>query len=256
MQTHSHTDMLRYYYSKLTSIQKKAFDIIISCIQNYNNIIRLNSCNISLDEIFKLIEIIDRDYPELFYIDIKRHPVEIMKYRNTIEIRIGFIYNVATISKYVYRFSSIRDSLINHISSMSSYKLKLDCIYDSISKSVVYNYGAITPMDYTISGTFINHTGICEGYAKLLKYFCDAVGIQCFVISGSGIDNVKNNIENHAWNIVTLDGIHYHHVDVTWDSVRKQNNLNNKYYLKSDMFMMKDHYWSNEDLPSCVDYKK
>ena len=51
MQTHSHTDMLRYYYSKLTSIQKKAFDIIISCIQNYNNIIRLNSCNISLDEI-------------------------------------------------------------------------------------------------------------------------------------------------------------------------------------------------------------
>ena len=70
MQTHSHTDMLRYYYSKLTSIQKKAFDIIISCIQNYNNIIRLNSCNISLDEIFKLIEIIDRDYPELFYIDI------------------------------------------------------------------------------------------------------------------------------------------------------------------------------------------
>ena len=84
MQTHSHTDMLRYYYSKLTSIQKKAFDIIISCIQNYNNIIRLNSCNISLDEIFKLIEIIDRDYPELFYIDIKRHPVEIMKYRNTI----------------------------------------------------------------------------------------------------------------------------------------------------------------------------
>lgn len=125
MQTHSHTDMLRYYYSKLTSIQKKAFDIIISCIQNYNNIIRLNSCNISPDEIFKLIEIIDRDYPELFYIDIKRHPVEIMKYRNTIEIRIGFIYNVATISKYVYRFSSIRDSLINHISSMSSYKLKL-----------------------------------------------------------------------------------------------------------------------------------
>ena len=175
---------------------------------------------------------------------------------NTIEIRIGFIYNVATISKYVYRFSSIRDSLINHISSMSSYKLKLDCIYDSISKSVVYNYGAITPMDYTISGPLLNHTGICEGYAKLLKYFCDAVGIQCFVISGSGIDNVKNNIENHAWNIVTLDGIHYHHVDVTWDSVRKQNNLNNKYYLKSDMFMMKDHYWSNEDLPSCVDYKK
>ena len=92
---------------------------------------------------------------KLFYIDIKRHPVEIMKYRNTIEIRIGFIYNVATISKYVYRFSSIRDSLINHISSMSSYKLKLDCIYDSISKSVVYNYGAITPMDYTIQVLYL-----------------------------------------------------------------------------------------------------
>ena len=61
MQTHSHTNMLRYYYSKLTSIQKKVFDIIISCIQNYNNIIRLNSCNISPGEIFKLIEIIEEE---------------------------------------------------------------------------------------------------------------------------------------------------------------------------------------------------
>ena len=144
-------------------MQKRTCDIIVSYLQNYNNMIKLNFSNISPNEIFELMSVIDKDYPE--------------------------------------------------------------------------------------------HTGICEGYAKLLKYFCDAVGIRCFIISGKGTDDIRNVTENHAWNIVSLDGFHFHHVDVTWDSIRKQNNVHNDYYLRGDAFMMKDHYWSDNGLPSCIEYR-
>lgn len=231
-------------------------DIIISYLKNYNNTIKLNFPSISPNEIFELMGIIDKDYPELFYIDVKQHPIEIVTRRNAIEVRVSFIYDTATISKYIYKFADIRNSLIMHVANMTNYKLKLDCIYNSIAKSVVYNYGGITPMDYTILGPLLNHTGICEGYAKLLKYFCDAVGIQCFIISGKGTDNIRNITENHSWNVVTLDGFHFHHIDVTWDSVRKQNNVHNDYYLRGDAFMMRDHYWSDNNLPPCIEYGK
>ena len=128
--------------------------------------IKLNFSNISPNEIFELMSVIDKDYPELFYIDIKQHPVEIITRRNVIEISISFIYDMITISKYTHKFTGIRNSLITHVANKSNNKAKLDCIYGSIVKSVVYSYGDITPMDYTISGPLLKHTGICEGYAK------------------------------------------------------------------------------------------
>lgn len=73
-------------------------------------------------------------------------------------------------------------------------------------------------------------------------------------MTGKGTDMMRNITENHAWNIVTLDGLHYHHIDVTWDSIRKQNNVQNEYYLRGYSFMMKDHFWSNTILPLCIEY--
>lgn len=246
--------MFRYYYSKLEPLQKRACDIIVSSLQKYNNTIRISGFRLSPDEIFDLMSVIDKDYPELFFIDIKQHPIEIVSRWNTIEVKINFIFDVNTIKGYTKKFIGIRESLIKHVANKQNNKTKLDCVYSSIAKSVVYNHGVITPMDYTISGPLLNYTGICEGYAKLLKYFCDAVGIQCLIVSGKGTDIIRNITENHAWNMVSLDGFHYHHIDVTWDSIRKQNNVHNEYYLKGDSFMMKDHLWSGSAYPQCSEY--
>lgn len=246
--------MLRYYYSKLEPEQKRACDVIISSLQKYNNTIRISGLRISPNDIFNLMSAIDKDYPELFYIDIKQHPIEILSRWNTIEVKVKFIYDTATIRDYYNKFSEIRNSLIKHIENKKDTKSKLDCVYSSIAKSVIYNHGRITPMDYTISGPLLKHTGICEGYAKLFKYFCDAVGIQCLIVSGKGTDKIRNITENHAWNMISIDGVHFHHIDVTWDSIRKQNNVVNEYYLRGDIYMMRDHHWSSLIYPRCIDY--
>jgi hypothetical protein len=235
-------------------MQKRACDIIVSSLLKYNNVIRLNGLRLSPNDIFNLMDVIDKDYPELFFVDIKKHTIEIVSRWNTLEVKVSFIYNVDEIKDYMHEFMGIRNSLIKHVTNKHNTKTKLDCIYGSIAKSVMYNHGLITPMDYTISGPLLKHAGICEGYAKLLKYFCDAVGIQCLIVSGKGTDFIRNITENHAWNMVSFDGINYHHIDVTWDSIRKQNNVHNEYYLKGDAFMLRDHYWSGYNYPRCVEY--
>lgn len=120
-------------------MQKKACDVIVSSLKRYNNTIKLNGFNLSPNEIFNLMSIIDKDYPELFFIDIKQHPIEIVSRRNTIEVRVSFIYDTTTIIEYTHKFVDIRNSLIAHVANKSNNKIKLDCIYGSITKSVVYN---------------------------------------------------------------------------------------------------------------------
>ena len=65
---------------------------------------------------------------------------------------------------------------------------------------------------------------VCAGYADVFKYVCDALEIECEIVSGyargysSGLfknANVMNT--NHAWNIVTIEGEKYL-IDSTWDA--------------------------------------
>lgn len=55
-------------------------------------------------------------------------------------------------------------------------------------------------------------TCVCNGYAQLMQYFCYKLGIKCDWIS-----NPEDMIfaEGHAWNIVEINGEHYH-LDATW----------------------------------------
>ncbi len=61
---------------------------------------------------------------------------------------------------------------------------------------------------YTAYGILVNQLGVCQGYALAYDYLLQQVGIESKYCVSSAL--------NHAWNIVTIDGIEYH-VDVTHD---------------------------------------
>ena len=66
------------------------------------------------------------------------------------------------------------------------------------------DYSILTPAQTYIMS--FRHGAVCEGYAKSFKSLCDAQGIECCLIGGSG----------HMWNGVSLNG-EWHLVDCTWD---------------------------------------
>ena len=61
-------------------------------------------------------------------------------------------------------------------------------------------------LQHTAYGALVNKEAVCEGYAKAYKLLMDAMGIPCDVVIN----------EEHAWNVVCLEGKWYL-VDVTND---------------------------------------
>lgn len=99
--------------------------------------------------------------------------------------------------------------------------------------------------------------GICLGYSSTFQLFMDILGIPCITVHGYA----HNRADEHAWNMVQLDG-EWYCVDVTWnDPVISGGTLDAEtallYYgrqyfnVTSDMLRMTDHQW-DEDVPEAT----
>lgn len=63
---------------------------------------------------------------------------------------------------------------------------------------------------------FKNRKAVCSGYARLLMSLCEQSGIPAKYVAGYGKDlDDSTSIQNHAWNIIRIDGKWYP-FDVTW----------------------------------------
>ncbi|MCM1507986.1 MAG: hypothetical protein NC177_12775 [Ruminococcus flavefaciens] len=190
--------------------------------------------------------------------DIKNNAIEVSMTAIRKRIKVKFIYPIAVIKDYCNKIEKIKKSLQLSASNCSALEDKLKMVYTSIIRNVHYNYISISHSDYTIIGPLFNHSGICEGYAKTLKFFCDIVDVHCILVSGKALnlDNFSN--EGHAWDIITFDDKIYSHVDATWDSIRFHKKVNELcYFLLSDTKMENDHTWNKQIVPKCLgNYKE
>lgn len=77
-----------------------------------------------------------------------------------------------------------------------------------------------------VDGAFVDHVAVCQGYAAAYELVCDKMGIRC--------DTVVS--EDHAWNVVTIDGRRYH-VDLTNDDMDEKDSSGRE-YVCHDYFML------------------
>lgn len=90
-------------------------------------------------------------------------------------------------------------------------------------------------------------TGVCQSYALLYDELLSVYGIEC--------EHVISAEMNHAWNVVTIDGVKYN-VDVTYDdpTFDKRGRANHDYFLLSDEAISKDHqFTADEGYGQCTD---
>lgn len=81
--------------------------------------------------------------------------------------------------------------------------------YDNVHKNNDYH-----TVRSTAYGALVSHSATCQGYAVSLYRLLSELGVECRVITGEGIS--ENGSEDHAWNLVSIDGLYYN-IDVTWD---------------------------------------
>lgn len=154
---------------------------------------------------------------------------------------------ITTFSKMTAELKYKIEDIVNRniAPDMSDYE-KVKAIHDYIIITTDFDkknmeQNSIPDSCYTASGALINHVAVCQGYAEAFQLLMNAVDVECKTITGVA------DGENHAWNVVKIDGKWYQ-IDVTWDDpiineavVSGTDNLIYNYFLLPDSEMQKDH---------------
>lgn len=102
-------------------------------------------------------------------------------------------------------------------------------VHDYICESVTYDYAYKNYLD--LEG-FRDGTMVCNGYSMAMFNLLTNMGIDCRIVTGMA--NSKDGTENHAWNVVKVDG-EWYNIDATWDdSDNNRSPVRYTYFLKSD----------------------
>jgi transglutaminase-like putative cysteine protease len=115
---------------------------------------------------------------------------------------------------------------------LTSDREKIRAVYDYICNNVKYDFIHVNSSHYykdsTAYAALVQNYASCQGYAVAMFRLLKEIGIECTVVTGTGIN--KDGIsEFHAWNKVLVDG-EYLNIDATWDAGK----FDYDYFLISD----------------------
>ncbi len=147
---------------------------------------------------------------------------------------------------------------------------KTRLIHDFVAKNFVYDSEAYSPnatpgVDYAYSGSEMikKGKGVCAGYSGITYMLLKKAGLESKIVDTDGTYGVNpgQSPEDHAWNLVKIDG-RWYHMDVTWASVGNgtvrrnffllSNSSFEKVYIGSNLYQ---HLWNKALYPvASIDY--
>lgn len=86
--------------------------------------------------------------------------------------------------------------------------------------------------------------GICLGYASTFQLLMDLAGVKCITVVGAS----SGNSEDHAWNMVELEG-EWYCVDVTWDDPSSSRPNHRYFNVTSQSLADSNHQWDYAAVP-------
>lgn len=227
------------------NIDKNLEDELRESLKNGNEfiVIRDKALFKTPDEIFEVLnKVVNSDSEIMYYSSVE--------YING-RLKINYSKSKEVLKDNQLKLQKKRDKIVEKIieESMSDYE-KTKIIHDYIVNNSRYDERLFTerdvpPESYTAYGNLVLGVGVCEGYAKSMKYLLDKVGVESIVVVG----NSKN--QNHAWNLVKIDD-EYYHIDATWDdpiSDNGENIIQYNYFNLTDEEISKTHKWNRDEYP-------
>ena len=245
--------MKTYFYQQLNGLDQKVYDEIVNGLNQGNLRIAVSS----FGSVKKVAVDIFNNYPQYFWIASR---VRAMRSLLKTVVQFDQSYSVSDIRKYQNQIKELMQKFISeNINDHQTDYDKVLILHDYLKNSIEYDHQAAAHVNdqtnryvsaYNIVGALIKHKCVCDGFAKAMKYLCDQIGIECYVVNGIG-SNVQDS-GPHAWNIVNIDGC-YQHVDVTWDNQFMDDNFPLYAYLNlDDKTIARDHSWDRRLYPACT----
>lgn len=194
-------------------------------------------------EIFSVLESISYDNPEVMYYKGAEYYFG--------KIKLSYSRSIKDIKSHQKEIKNEKTKFFqNNIrEDMSDYEKVLE-IHDYIVEKGEYDTrlfseGDVPPESYSTYGILALGVGVCESYAKSMKYLLDDAGIESMIVIGT------SRGENHAWNLVRIED-EYYHIDSTWnDPITEDGSqiIRHNFFNLSDEQIGKTHDWIKEDYP-------
>lgn len=230
-----------------SSDSEQIYASIYNALASLAGEVDLSLYHVSADEVFSICTRILNDHPEIFYLAQNKTTYWTngkleFKYLDTRE-------NVELMRAELE--AKIDEVLTSVITPGMTDPEKERAIHDYIVLHTAYDQKSVdknnVPTEsYTVYGTLIKNTAVCQGYAHTMKLLLDRLDIECLVLSSVDM--------NHAWNIVRL-GNDYYHVDVTHDDPLpdRKNKVSYRYFNLSDrQIKAAGHHWDQSaGYPQC-----
>lgn len=167
----------------------------------------------NIDRIFQCVM---ADHPELFYVEGYSY-MKYTKGNQLVSIQFSGTYNVDLETARVRKeeILAAAEKILEGVDGEASDYDKVKYVYDTLICTTDYSLEA--PDNQNIYSVFVNHSSVCQGYAKATQYLLNRLGVECTLVLGK-----VDTGEGHAWNLVKVDG-EYYYVDTTWGDVSYQS---------------------------------
>lgn len=196
----------KYAYETLDENTKLVYDEIVYTIQNRAEDVQIATTDIAEMELAYLA--VRYDYCNFFWLD----QFSYVTYSRDDEITAIEINPTYTMTEEEQ--DSVQQQIDAEVERMladapkdgTEYEKAL-YVYEKLISDVDYVEGSEN--NQNIISVFLNHETICQGYAYATQYLLEQLGISCATVVGTAEG------ENHAWNLVKMDG-EYYYIDTTW----------------------------------------
>lgn len=192
---------------------------------------------VSVNQVKTVFEAVYNDHPELFWLDTG-YSCKYLRSGRCAEITLKFNETADGLEQAGAAFESAAGSIVAQAQGSQYDKEKY--VHDALMELAEYDLAA--PMNQSAYSALVGGRSVCAGYARAFQYMMQQLGIPCYYCTGYAG-------EDHAWNIVKLDG-DYYNVDVTWDDTEEPTY---NFFNKSDREYASTHRRTGLSvyLPAC-----
>ena len=237
----------RYYRTVLAPVEKAAYDALVNGAARREDQITIPA--ITPAQVDRVIDAMNYDYPDLFYIDMKSIPYSISSTK--IVVKMPYLFSFAEAVKLKKEIDHEASLILDGAKGLSPVEAEA-YLHDALVRRCVYEVNPLHPAyAHNLIGPFLERKCVCEGYAKAFQFLADKVKLPSIVATGTA--NTPGEAPGgHAWNIVKLGGATYH-LDVTFDHLIDGKYCARAYFNLSDSEIFRDHQTSPDfPLPKCA----
>lgn len=230
------------YYGMLSERERSLYR------QIYANSMALNGIfnpiePVSQKELRNTFIAVFNDHPELFWLD-SAYRGKFSKNGGCAEISLQFNQLTDHLDNAKNEFQTAAEEILAAAERLESDYEKEVYVHRALLDRIEYDLNA--PLNQSAYSALVNGRTVCAGYARSLQYLMTQLGVPCYYCTGYAG-------ENHAWNIIRLDG-EYYNVDATWDDTTPNTY---DYFNKTDQEFAPTHMREELSiyLPSCTGTK-